>query len=125
MTGAETIGSPNWRSDFMFKYNETTPVMNNTLRPSDLPYDTPEISAVLAENVGNMPPQLVFWAPTEILWSDSTRWIKRSRAAGVDVSEHVGYGEMHTYAVGWPVSGQKTQDECDAVLVEYIINHVT
>jgi len=95
------------------------------LRPSGLPYDTPEISALLVDNVGNMPPQLVFWAPTEILWSDSTRWIERSRKAGVNITEHVGHGEMHTYAMGWPICGQHTQNECDALLVEYIMDHVT
>jgi acetyl esterase/lipase len=125
MTGAKTLNSPNWYSDFMFKYNETTLTLNDMLRPSNLPYDTPAISALLVEDVGKLPPQFVFWAPTEILWSDSTRWIERSRQAGVEITEHVGYGEMHTYAMGWPICSQKTQNECDVLLVEYILNHVT
>lgn len=125
MTGAETINSPNWHSDFMFQYNETTRATNDLLRPSDLPYDTPEISAALVEDVGNMPAQLVFWAPTEILCSDSTRWIERSRKAGVDITEHIGHGQMHTYAMGWPICDYKTQDQCDALLVEYIMDHVS
>ena len=123
-TGAETIGSKNVHSDFIFYYDDMVPTLNNTIRPENLPYDTPEISAVLAEDVGGLPPQLVFYSPDEILASDSTRWIARSRKAGVDITVHAAKGEMHTYPVGWPVSGRKMQNECDDLLLNYIFTHV-
>jgi hypothetical protein len=33
-TGSETIGHPNWQSDFMFYYDSSRPVLNRTLRPA-------------------------------------------------------------------------------------------
>jgi acetyl esterase/lipase len=107
----------------MFYYDASCPVLNDTLRPTHLPFDTPEISALLADNVGGLPPQLVLYSKEEILASDSVRWIKKSRAAGVDITEHAASGEMHTFAVGWPVSGRKTQDQCDALMLNYILEH--
>jgi acetyl esterase/lipase len=107
----------------MFYYDASCAVLNDTLRPTDLPFNTPEISAVLASDVGSLPPQLVLYSNDEILGSDSVRWIKKSRAAGVEITEHAPSGEMHTFAVGWPVCGRKTQDQCDGLMLNYIFKH--
>ncbi len=123
-TGSETIGHPNWHSDFMFYYDASCPVLNNSLRPEGLPFDTPEISALLAKDLARLPPQLVFYSKDEILASDSSRWIKRSRVSGVDVTEFSVNGEMHTFAVGSPVCGWKMQEDCDKMLLNYIFSHV-
>lgn len=124
MSAAQTADSPNFDFDFMFQYKEGVPIMNNSLRPKDLPFDTPEISAVLAENVGGLPPQLVFYSPTELLASDSERWIERSRKAGVNVAVHNPPGEMHTFAVGWPVSGAAVSQESDNLFLQFVLTHV-
>ncbi len=63
----------------MFTYSDIAPFMNDTLRPDELPYDTPEISALLAKDIGRLPPQLVYYSTTEVLTSDAKQWIERSR----------------------------------------------
>jgi acetyl esterase/lipase len=98
--------------------------MNNTLRPEGLPFDTPEISPLLADDVGGLPPQLVYWSPHEILATDASRWIERSVKAGVKICEHKGEGQLHTYSLGWPFVGRKLQDECDELLFEFIFDYV-
>jgi acetyl esterase/lipase len=107
----------------MFHYDSSCPVLNSTLRPDGLPPDTPEISA-LFQDVARLPPQLILYSKDEILASDSARWIKKSRLSGVDVTEYAVNGEMHTFAVGWPVCGWKMQQECDKMMLNYIFSHV-
>src|SRR5277367_3503595 len=85
LSGSETRGSPRVANDFILKYDDILPVMNDTLRPTNLSFDTPEISPVLVKDVSRLPPQLVFYGDTELLGTDSIRWIERSRAAGVEV----------------------------------------
>lgn len=125
MTGEETMDSPNFDNDFMFQYNQGVSIMNNALRPARLPFNTPEISAILAKNVGGLPPQLIFYSPTELLASDSERWIKRSQQAGVDTTTHARPGEMHTFAVGWPVSTKAVYNETDEVFISYVLNRMS
>lgn len=98
--------------------------MNDLIRPVDLPFDTPEISPVLAPDVSRLPPQLVFYGDAEILLTDSTRWIKRCRDAGVRIDVYVGKGEMHTFSNGWPVGGKRTEDECDDAMLNYIFTEL-
>jgi len=119
-THAETKDSYNINYDFI----STSSSMNDTLRPEDLPFDTPEISPVLVEDIGGLPPQLVYWSPTELLATDASRWIKRSREAGVEITEHSAPGQLHTYSLGWPFVGKKLQDECDTLLMNFIFSHV-
>jgi monoterpene epsilon-lactone hydrolase len=99
MTAAETAHSPNASNDFMFDYAAGSAIMNSMLRPEGAEPSTPEISALLAENIGGLPPQLIAYSPTELLATDSERWIRRSRLAGVDILEYAVHGEMHTFAI--------------------------
>lgn len=124
MTAAETSHSPNFDNDFMFNYNAGTQIMNDTLRPTNLPYDTPEISAVLATDLGRLPSQLIMYSPTELLASDSERWVKRSRQAGVDTTVYAKPGELHTFALGWPMCGRKGSDVSDEIFLRFILQHV-
>ena len=71
----------------MFGFSDIVPFMNDTLRPEALPFDTGEMSSLLAENVGGLPPQLIYWSTTEVLASDAERWVQRSRKAGVKIVE--------------------------------------
>jgi hypothetical protein len=80
----------------------------------------PDISALLDEDLGRLPAPLIMYLPGEILASDSVKRIKRSRAAGVDMIEHVKSGEMDTFAAGWTVTGWKTQQECDELIINPI-----
>ena len=98
--------------------------MNDILRPEGTPFDTPEISPVLAAGVSRLPPQLVFYGDAEILLTDSTRWIKRSRDAGVRIEVYVGKGEMHTFSNGWPVGGKQTEADCDETMLNYIFTEL-
>lgn len=117
-------GHPLLDTDYIRKYDQTFKVMNDILRPEGLPFDTPEISPVLAPDVSRLPPQLIFYGDAEILMTDSTRWIKRSRDAGVRINVHLGKGEMHTFSNGWPVGGRQTEIECDEVMLTYIITEL-
>lgn len=117
-------GHPLLETDYIHTYDQTYVAMNDMLRPDGLPFDTPEISPVLAEDVSRLPPQLVFYGDAEILMTDSTRWIKRSKDAGVRIDIHVGKGEMHTYSNGWPVGGQRTEMECDELMLNYIFTEL-
>jgi acetyl esterase/lipase len=99
-------------------------MMNNLIRPEHLPFDTPEVSPVLAQDVSRLPPQLIFYADTEILMTDSTRWIKRCRDAGVRMDVHVGKGEMHTYSNGTPVASSAMEAECDDVWLNYMFTEL-
>jgi epsilon-lactone hydrolase len=123
MTATQTANHPNSVNDFMFDYANGSKVMNSMLRPEGTGADSPAISALLQENVGGLPPQLVAYSPTELLASDSERWIKRSKLAGVDITEYALSGEMHTFALGWPVSSMKVQDECDRLFYDYLIKY--
>ena len=98
--------------------------MNDMLRPEGLPFDTPEISALLWEDISKLPPQLIFWSTTELLASDSKRWVERSRKAGLEVVELKVTGQLHTYAFGWPFVGKALQRECDELLLNFIFNYV-
>lgn len=124
-TGAKTIGHSNWHSDFMFYYDDICPALNNALRPESLPFDSPEINALLASDLSRLPPQLIYYSRHEILQSDSTRWIERSRASGVDITEQAVDGEMHTFAVGWPITSQEMQNRCDELTLRYIFEHTS
>lgn len=117
-------GHPLLETDYIHTYDQTYVAMNDMLRPDGLPFNTPEISPVLAKDVSRLPPQLVFYGDAEILMTDSTRWIKRSRDAGVRVDVHVGKGEMHTYSNGWPVGAQRTEMECDDLMLNYIFTEL-
>lgn len=121
MTAKETEDSPNFWNDFMFNFKEQTPMMNNALRPSELPYNTAEISAVLAADVGRLPPQLVLYSSTELLASDSLRWIARSREAGVEVVASDFPGEMHTFAVGWPMASRSVYRRSDELFIRFVL----
>lgn len=124
MSGALTSPNhPNQVSDFMFRYDAMVPALNNALRPTELPFDTSEISALLANNLGGLPPQLVYAGTKETLRSDSTRWVERCRGSGGEVMTHDGVGQMHTYALGWPISSLSMSNECDALLLAFIFSH--
>jgi acetyl esterase/lipase len=69
-------------------------------RPEGLPSDTPEVSPLLVENVGGLPSQLVYYSQHEILPTNASRWIERSKMAGVKISEHKGKGQLYTYSLG-------------------------
>ncbi|KAK5054569.1 hypothetical protein LTR84_001460 [Exophiala bonariae] len=122
LTGVK--GHPLLDTDYIDTYDQTCVAMNDLLRPDGLPFNTPEISPVLAKDVSRLPPQLVFYGDAEILMTDSMRWIKRSRDAGVRIDVHVGKGEMHTYSNGWPVGGRRTELECDELMLNYIFSEV-
>ena len=94
--------------------------MNNTLRPEGLPFDTPDISPLLADNVGGLPPQLVYWSPHEILATDAARWIEQSEKAEVKICEHKRKGQLPTNSPGLLFVGKKLQDECDE-LFEFLL----
>lgn len=98
--------------------------MNDTLRPIGLPFDTPEISPVLHKDVSRLPPQLVYWSPTEILATDASRWIERSLKAGTEIVEHKKPGMLHTYSLGWPFAGKEMIEECDELLMRFVFDHV-
>jgi len=123
-TTEETRYSPRAKTDFLLGFEHAAAPMNDVLRPEGLPFDTPEISALLWKDISNLPPQLVFWSTTEHLASDSERWIDRSRKAGVEVVEHKVTGELHTYSLGWPFVGQALQKECDELVINFIFSHV-
>lgn len=125
MTGAQTRQSVNQRNDFLFSYDSDIgyPIMNSQLRPEGTPPDTPEISSLLHENVGNLPPHLLIYSRTEVLGSDSERWCARAKAANVDITEVGIAGELHTFAIGWPVSSMKMQRKCDELICRYILDH--
>ncbi len=97
--------------------------MNDNLRPGGLPLNTPEISPLMADDVGGLPPQLMYWNPHEILTTDASRWIERSEKAGVKVCEHKGKGQLHTYSLGWPFLGKKLRDECDELPFEFVLDY--
>lgn len=124
MSAAQTLNSPHWGSDFMLAFDVGAPMQADALRPKGLPIDTPEISSLLWESVAKLPPQLVIYSSTEILGSDSERWIKRCKDAGVQITEVARRGELHTFAVGWPVAGKSVQSDCDDILCRYIFGMV-
>lgn len=111
-------------NDFIFNSEASLPVMNDALRPAGLPFDTPAISPLLAADVGRLPPQLVYYGDSELLGTDASRWVERSRGAGVSVEAHVGRGQMHTYAIGWPVAGAAVVRECDGLFLAFVFGHV-
>lgn len=124
MTGVQTRNSAQQPFDFLFEYDSGYPVMNSLLRPQGSPADTPEISSLLHDNVGNLSPHLLMYSRTEVLGSDSQRWYKRARAAKVDITEFALDGELHTFPIGWPVSSVELQGKCDKLICSFIFEHV-
>ncbi|KAJ9613367.1 hypothetical protein H2200_003309 [Cladophialophora chaetospira] len=117
-------GHPLLDTDYINTYYQNCGPMNDILRPEGHSSDTPEISPILAADVSRLPPQLIFYGDAEILMTDSTRWIKRSRDAGVRIDAFVGKGEMHTFSNGWPVGGKQTEEECDEAMLTYIFTEL-
>jgi acetyl esterase/lipase len=124
MTAAQTQYTPRIKWDFMFEYSKIAPFNNDMIRPEGLPFDTPEISALLWKDVSGLPPQLIYWSSTEVLASDSERWIERGRKAGLQITEFKQSGHLHTFSLGWPFTGKVLQDECDSLLIDFIFRHV-
>lgn len=122
LTGIE--GHPLLDTDYIRFYAQTYKMTNDLIRPEGLAFDTPEISPVLAKDVGRLPPQLIFYGDAEILMTDSMRWIKRSRDAGVRIDVHIGRGEMHTYSNGGPVASSQTEAECDELWLSYMFTEL-
>ena len=121
LSGSQTYpNNPHKAFDFITNYDDILHPMNDALRPSELPFDTPEISPVLVKDVSRLPPQLLFYGDTEVLASDSVRWIKRVKDAGGMIEVHAGRGQMHTYALGWPISGAEMERECDEIFLNWI-----
>jgi acetyl esterase/lipase len=127
MSGSTTRYTPRIKTDYLFSFSDTVPFMNDMLRPEGRPFDTPEISALLAKNVSGLPPQLVYWSQTEVFASESETWIARTRKAGIEVVEHKPTGMLHTYGLGWPFvpRGGKMERECDELLIGFVFSHVS
>jgi acetyl esterase/lipase len=117
-------GLPLYQTDYLFNYDKFSGQMNDLVRPKGEPFDTPSISPVLVKDLSRLPPQLVFWGDAEVLRTDSTRWIARSRDAGNRVAEYVGRGQMHTFSDGPQVGGSRVADECDDVVINYVITEL-
>ena len=117
MTAAQTQYTPRIKWEFTFSYSQIVPFNNDTIRPKGLPIDTPEISALLWEDVSRLLPQLVYWSSAEVLASDAEMWIERSRKAGVKMTEFKMSGQLHTFSLRWPFTGKNLQDECDVLFV--------
>lgn len=109
----------------MLEYDASTPIMNQMLRPNGSEADTPEISALLVESLGGLPPQLVMYSSTEILASDSERWVERCRKEGGDIVEFVLKGELHTFAVGSPICGCEVERNSDEVFLNYLFRQTS
>lgn len=124
LSGAQTRNNPLGQSDFILNYDISQPIMNEAVRPVGLPFDTPEISPLLAKDVSRLPPQLVFYGETELLSSDSKRWITRCREVGVRVSPYSMQDAMHTFSIGWPISGVESQEKCDKMFMKYIFEEL-
>ncbi|KIX96491.1 uncharacterized protein Z520_07757 [Fonsecaea multimorphosa CBS 102226] len=124
MSAAQTLNSPLKQFDFMLEYDAGAPIMNSMLRPENTSPSTADISAILHQDLTRLPPQLVMYSATEVLSSDSERWITRSRAAGNDVEVFAPKGELHTFSCGWPMTGRKMQDRCDELFLSYILNSI-
>jgi len=120
--------------------------MNDCIRPVGMAFESPEISALLAENVGRLPPQLVYWSKSEIFASDAEtvslfvyfllslflasladypKWVERSEKAGVEVLKFCKNGMLHTFGLGWPFVGWSMQEECDRVLIDFVFTKVS
>jgi hypothetical protein len=54
------------KTDYLFSFSYTVPFMNDILCPPGLPFDTSEISALLAKDMNRLPLQLVYWSQTEV-----------------------------------------------------------
>ncbi|KAH8647576.1 Alpha/Beta hydrolase protein [Tricladium varicosporioides] len=124
MTAALTRYTPRIATDFMFGFSAFVPMQNDILRPEDLPFDTPEISALLWQDISGLPPQLIFWSTTEVLASDSERWVAKSREAGVKTKEWKESGQLHTFALGFPFVGAEKTKKYDEAVIKFIFSHV-
>lgn len=77
MTASQTQFMPRIKTDFMFTYSDIVLFNNGMLHPADLPFDTLEISALFADDVSGLLPQLIYYSTSEALASYSERWIER------------------------------------------------
>jgi epsilon-lactone hydrolase len=68
----------------------------------------PWISPLYAD-LGGLPPLLIFAGGDELLRDDSTRFAEKARAAGVEVTLHVGQGMFHCYPACAPIFPEATQ----------------
>ncbi|KAH6665946.1 Alpha/Beta hydrolase protein [Halenospora varia] len=124
MTAALTQYTPRIANDFMFDFSAFVPMQNDVLRPEGLPFDTPEISALLWQDISGLPPQMIYWSTTEVLASDSERWVARSREAGVETKEWKEGGQLHTFALGFPFVGAEKTKKYDEAVIEFIFSRV-
>jgi acetyl esterase/lipase len=60
-------------------------------------------------DIGGLPPILIYVGGDELLLSDSTRFAKKARAAGVDVTLRIGAGLFHCYPACAPLFPEAKQ----------------
>jgi acetyl esterase/lipase len=82
---------------------------------------TPYISPLFGDLHG-MPPLIIFAGGNETLLSDSTRYVEKARAAGVDVTFHIGEGLFHCYPACAPMFPEAT--EALNQICEFVTSHM-
>jgi len=81
--------------------------------------DDPRVSPVF-DDLSNLPPQLVITGGAEVLLPDSEKWVQKSKNAGNKVEFIVGQGQMHTYAMGWPISSISDEELSDRQIASFM-----
>ncbi|MGE5415870.1 MAG: alpha/beta hydrolase [Acidobacteriota bacterium] len=78
---------------------------------------TPYISPLFGDLHG-LPPMLIYVGSHETLLSDSTRYVEKAKASGVDVTFHIGEGLFHCYPAlspMFPEAAQAMKEICEFV----------
>ncbi|KAK4636479.1 Esterase [Fulvia fulva] len=110
-------------SDFLVAANTAVPVMANAFLGPYAATD-PDVNPLCRplEQIKNLNPQLIFVGGPEFALSDSKDWARLCREAGVKHELHVGWGQLHVWALGlkWiePSLRRKTEER----IVDWMID---
>ncbi|RDW76946.1 hypothetical protein BP6252_04999 [Coleophoma cylindrospora] len=119
LTLNETLESPATMTDFLITFKDVNPGIVQSLLPPGIRPDDPQVSP-LFDDLSSLPPQLLFAGTAEVLLPDSVSWVRKSEEAGNKISFVRGKGEMHTYAMGWPICSSSIEGETDRKLLDFL-----
>jgi len=115
----DTLHHPAMSTDFLITFTKDNPVLVDALLPHGMKPDDPRVSPVF-DDLSNLPPQLVITGGAEVLLPDSEKWVQKSKNAGNKVEFIVGQGQMHTYAMGWPISSISDEELSDRQIASFM-----
>lgn len=113
-------------SDYFIMANRTLSQLVS-LFIKDHPPDSPEVNPLYSqpEECAKLSPQLILVGAAEFALYDSKQWADFCTRAGLQHKLVVEWGQLHIYAMGSNFTDPDVRRKTDAMIVEWILQHVS